>query len=244
MSRAVESRKAGTLEALETLTTLPKDFDETNACAEIKVHPSGCFLYVSTRGHDSSAGFALDGEMTALDLTPTEKTPRSFDIDASGQFLYAAGESSGKLATDHINETTGALNLAKTTDVGKTPWWVLAVEMRKKLAPIVFLRLTCVVSIYRPVATVPSTPVGDVDFSRVDQTLHNLGNGTVRPEPCLRRARAKQSPEANRLFSVFSPLPFFGRDEIETSIEPADRSLSGGREKSSVLLGQRWTSED
>lgn len=83
--------KAGTLKALETLTTLLKEFDETNACAEIKVRPRGCFLYVSNRGHDSIAGFALDGNMTVLGQTPTEKTPRSFDIEASGQFLYAAG---------------------------------------------------------------------------------------------------------------------------------------------------------
>jgi 6-phosphogluconolactonase len=98
------------------------------------VHPSGRFLYVSNRGHDSIAGFALndDGKMTALGQTPTEKSPRSFDIDPSGQFLYAAGESSGKLATYQIDAKTGALKLVKTMDVGKTPWWVLAVEMRKE----------------------------------------------------------------------------------------------------------------
>jgi 6-phosphogluconolactonase (cycloisomerase 2 family) len=40
--------------------------------------------------------------MTALGQTPSEKTPRSFGIDPSGQFLYVAGESSGKLATDRV----------------------------------------------------------------------------------------------------------------------------------------------
>jgi 6-phosphogluconolactonase len=113
---------------------LPKEWPGVNACAEIKVHPSGRFLYVSNRGHDRIARFALDddGKRTALGQTPTEKTPRSFDIDPSGQFLYAAGESSGELATYQIETKTGALKLVKTIDAGKTPWWVLAVEMRKE----------------------------------------------------------------------------------------------------------------
>jgi 6-phosphogluconolactonase len=63
-------------------------------------------------------------------LTWTPWTPRSFDIDPSGQFLHAAGESSSKLATYDIDTKTGALKLVKTLDVGRTPWWVLAVEMR------------------------------------------------------------------------------------------------------------------
>jgi 6-phosphogluconolactonase len=126
--------KAGTLSPRQTLSTLPKEWQGVNACAELKVHPSGRFLYVSNRGHDSIAGFTLDddGKMTTLGQTPTEKTPRSFDIDPSGQFLYAAGEGSGKLATHQIDAKTGALNLVKTREVGKTPWWVLAVEIRKE----------------------------------------------------------------------------------------------------------------
>jgi 6-phosphogluconolactonase len=114
------------------MPTLTKEWQGVNACAEIKVHPSGRLLYISNRGHDSIASFALDddGKITALGQTPTEKTPRSFDIDPSGRFLYAAGEASGKLATYQIDAKTGALKLVKTMDVGKTPWWVLAVQMR------------------------------------------------------------------------------------------------------------------
>src|SRR5262249_38874450 len=60
--------KAGTLSPLQTVSTLPKEFTGTNACAEIRVHPSGKFLYVSNRGHDSIACFALDddGKVSAL----------------------------------------------------------------------------------------------------------------------------------------------------------------------------------
>src|SRR5262249_7975171 len=54
--------RAGTLGPLQTVSTLPQGFQGTNACAEIRIHPSGKFLYVSNRGHDSIACFALNEE--------------------------------------------------------------------------------------------------------------------------------------------------------------------------------------
>src|SRR6202008_3834598 len=88
------------LTPLQTLSTLPADFKGQNSTAEVKVHPSGKFVWVSNRGHDSLAGFAIDaraGTLTALGQTPTEKTPRSFDVSPDGRFVLAAGEDSGKL---------------------------------------------------------------------------------------------------------------------------------------------------
>jgi 6-phosphogluconolactonase len=123
--------KRGTLRPLQTVSTLPKDFRGSNACAEVRVHPSGKFLYVSNRGHDSVAAFALagDGKVTAVAQEPTERTPRSFDLDPSGRFLFAAGESSGKLAAYSVDARTGRLKRLATYEVGKTPWWVLAVDL-------------------------------------------------------------------------------------------------------------------
>jgi 6-phosphogluconolactonase len=123
--------KAGTLRALQTVSTLPQDFKGTNACAEIKVHPSGRFVYASNRGHDSIAVFALkeDGKLSVIGQTATEKTPRSFDVDPSGKYLFAAGESSGKLAGYRIDPKTGELTRLATYEVGKMPWWVLVVDL-------------------------------------------------------------------------------------------------------------------
>jgi 6-phosphogluconolactonase len=126
--------KVGTLKVLQTMSTLPSDFKGVNACAEIKVHPSGRFAYVSNRGHDSIAAFALDdnGKLSSLGQTATEKTPRSFDIDPSGNYLFAAGESSGKLAGYRIDLKSGQLKRFATYDVGRMPWWVMAVELRHR----------------------------------------------------------------------------------------------------------------
>jgi 6-phosphogluconolactonase len=127
-------RKAGSLKGLQTVSTLPPDFKGTNACAEIKVHLSGRFAYVSNRGHDSIAAFALDGDgnLSVIGQVPTEKTPRSFDIDPSGKYLLTAGESSGKLAGYRIDANTGNLMRLATYEVGKKPWCVLAVEPRPR----------------------------------------------------------------------------------------------------------------
>jgi len=130
----VLDEKAGTLKVLQTVSTLPQEFKGINAYAEVKIHPSGCFAYVSNRGHDSIAAFALDGEgrLSVIGQTATEKTPRSFDIDPSGKYLFAAGESSGKLASYRIDSKTGELKRLATYEVGKMPWWVLVVELHKK----------------------------------------------------------------------------------------------------------------
>jgi 6-phosphogluconolactonase len=122
------------LDPLQTLSTLPADFKGANTTAEVKVHPNGRFVWVSNRGHDSLACFSIvsPGKLSALERTPTEKTPRSFDIDPSGRFLFAAGEGSGKLAVYQIDADTGKLTRLHTVDVGTSLTWVMAVRFGDK----------------------------------------------------------------------------------------------------------------
>ena len=78
------------LKPLQTLSTLPGDFKGANTTAEVKVHPSGKFVWVSNRGHDTLAGYRIDAkshELASLGQTPTEQTPRSFEFDPDGHFL-------------------------------------------------------------------------------------------------------------------------------------------------------------
>jgi 6-phosphogluconolactonase len=128
------NKTSGALEALQTTSTLPKGFGQPNACAEIKMHPSGRFLYVSNRGHDSIARFGIDersGELTALGQTPTEKTPRSFDLDPAGKFLYVCGEATDRIVAYRLDQETGGLTSTATYSVGKTPWWVSLVKLSR-----------------------------------------------------------------------------------------------------------------
>lgn len=103
----------GRLTELQTVPTLPEDFDGKNTCADIHVAPSGDVLYGSNRGHDSLVIYAIDresGELTYRDHVSTGgATPRNFAIDPSGNFLLAANQDSDNVVVFRIDRDTGAL---------------------------------------------------------------------------------------------------------------------------------------
>jgi 6-phosphogluconolactonase len=103
----------GSFSTLQTLSTIPKDFKARNDTAEIVVHPSGKFLYVSNRGHDSIAEFTIDparGTLTlAGDFSTQGKEPRNFALDPTGKFLLAANQKSNNIVVFRIDQSTGAL---------------------------------------------------------------------------------------------------------------------------------------
>jgi 6-phosphogluconolactonase len=120
---------AGTLTALQTISTLPEGYEGVNHCSQIQITPSGRFLYAPNRGHDSIACFTVDpstGLLTSIGQVPSETVPRAFSIDPTGNFLYAAGLETGRLASYRIDGGTGELEPLEVYDVGKGPLWVLA----------------------------------------------------------------------------------------------------------------------
>lgn len=121
----------GQLTLSQSVSSLPAGFDaRQNSTAECLMTPDGKFLYVSNRGHNSLAGFAIDrhnGELSLVSVTPTEAVPRSFTITADGRYLYAAGEAGGRVACCQILPT-GILAVQQVVDSGPVSWAVLAVE--------------------------------------------------------------------------------------------------------------------
>lgn len=103
----------GRLSELQTTSSLPEEFKESNTTADVHVHPSGRFLYCSNRGHDSIAIFTIDrqtGRLTAAGHESTRgQTPRGFGIDPSGAWLVAANQKSNSLVVMAIDPRTGAL---------------------------------------------------------------------------------------------------------------------------------------
>ena len=103
---------AGTLKASQTVSTLPAGFTGTNTAAEVRVHPSGKWLFGSNRGDDSIVVFALDasGGMTLKGFTKTGgTTPRDFAVDPSGAWLYAANQGTGDIVVFAFDATAGTL---------------------------------------------------------------------------------------------------------------------------------------
>ena len=121
----------GTLAAVQTISTLPQGLTARNTCSQIHLTPSGRFLYVGNRGHNSIAGFAVDpaGRLTAAGHAPTEPVPSAFCLDPAGKFVFAAGSASGRLAAYRINEATGGLTPLATYDAGQRPQAVLATRL-------------------------------------------------------------------------------------------------------------------
>ena len=114
-------REAGALDEIQSLSTLSEDFKGNNSTAEIRVHPSGKFLYASNRGDDSIAVFTIDrdnGKLQRIDRTSTQGvTPRNFFIEPSGRWLLAANQQTDNIIVFEIDTKTGKL---KTTGKGIT----------------------------------------------------------------------------------------------------------------------------
>lgn len=120
--------KAGTLSLVETLSSLPKDFEEQNSTSDIEVHPSGKFVYIANRGHNSIAGFAIDeagGSLTFMERTAVDPVPRSFNITPRGDFLIVAGQRTRNIKVFRIGEG-GKLDHSQTIPVDGDPWWVVS----------------------------------------------------------------------------------------------------------------------
>lgn len=103
----------GTLTELQTVSTLPPGFSGENTAAEIGVHTNGRFLYVSNRGHDSLAVFAIDPAHGTLEpvehVSSCGKTPRYFAFDASCEWLTVTNQESAGIAVFRVDASTGRL---------------------------------------------------------------------------------------------------------------------------------------
>ena len=113
----------GALTEIQTISTLPDDFEGNSHCADVHVHPSGKFLYGSNRGHDSIAICAIDDETGMLSSIGWEstqgQTPRNFCLNPDGTLLLAANQQTSNIVTFAINTDTG--ELTATGNVAEVP---------------------------------------------------------------------------------------------------------------------------
>lgn len=105
---------SGRLSEIQTVFALPDGFEGGSKPAEIQVHPSGNFLYVSNRGDfDSIVAYAIDPNTGMLSLIGYQKEairwPRHFAIDPSGRFLLVANRRANNVTVFRIDPDTGEL---------------------------------------------------------------------------------------------------------------------------------------
>ncbi|GAA3458774.1 lactonase family protein [Saccharothrix longispora] len=118
----VASYERGALKPGPRLSTLPEGAPTTprNYPAEVVVSPDGRFVYLSNRGHDSVAVFAVERSGAALRLvgaTPVGgQYPRHIVLDRAGRFLLAANQNSGDVTVFAVDRATGGLRQVSSTD--------------------------------------------------------------------------------------------------------------------------------
>ena len=125
--------ESGTLEPMQTLSALPHDFDGHSHCSDLHVTPSGKYLYVGNRGHDSLTIYAIDentGHLTYIENQPSKgKTPRNFAIDPTGNFLFVANQDSDNIVIFKIDHGTGKLRETAFTVNCPTPVCLKFIEL-------------------------------------------------------------------------------------------------------------------
>jgi 6-phosphogluconolactonase (cycloisomerase 2 family) len=106
----------GALTALQVVPSIPDTYTGANSAAEIDIAPSGRFVFVSNRGHDSIGTFKVDtasGKLTPVAWIPSEgKGPRFFALDPAGSTLFVANENSDTIVPFRIDAETGTLRQA------------------------------------------------------------------------------------------------------------------------------------
>jgi 6-phosphogluconolactonase len=103
----------GVVTPFQRSSTLPDDFTGKNGTSEVRIHPSGRFVYAANRGHDSLAVFARDtasGALTRVEIVPCGgQHPRNFALTPDGAWLLCGHQNSDSLAVFRVDAQTGRL---------------------------------------------------------------------------------------------------------------------------------------
>lgn len=112
-----------------TLTAAPPA-GVRNYPGEIVVSDDGRFVYVSNRGADNAAVFAVQDGGASLKLlanTPVGKNPRHIGLDPTGSFLYSSNQDSATVTSYRVDRATGLLTAVGTPL--KTPMPVMTLPL-------------------------------------------------------------------------------------------------------------------
>jgi 6-phosphogluconolactonase len=111
------SESDGAMSVGKILPMLEGPFAGQNSAAEIGISPDGRHVYASNRGHNSLAiydtshgGFERIGVQSL-----TVKIPRSFALDPLGNWLWAAGQDSDRVAIHPVDPATGKFSAPVAT---------------------------------------------------------------------------------------------------------------------------------
>ncbi len=124
--------KSGKLSEIQTISTLPDGIFCKTKTAEVKVHPSGRFLYGSNRGDDSIVIYKIDQDSGVLTLAGFMHAgidePRHFNIDPSGDFCIVGNQDTNTIALFKVSQDSGLLSPTGITHSVGQPICILMVD--------------------------------------------------------------------------------------------------------------------
>ena len=115
------------LTSVQTICTVPEDLTSKSTIAEMRLHPSGQFLYVGNRGHNSIAIFRVDqdsGNLTRIGIQDSLGAfPRHFNFDNTSGFLLVGNHASDTIVAFRI-EVSGLLEVVDKVEGIPSIVWV------------------------------------------------------------------------------------------------------------------------
>ena len=112
---------SGAMKEVQVLPTLPEGASAKGAStAEIFCLPNAKALYVSNRGHNSLAVYAIgaDGKLALIQhMLDVPAVPRGFGLSPDGRWLLCAGQKSGTINAYRVDPETGKLTDTKQSVV-------------------------------------------------------------------------------------------------------------------------------
>ena len=111
---------AGRMSAVQTVSTVPEDFEGAARSADIHVHPNGDVLYVSNRGEANDiVHYRIDEQTGRLSVAGRQDTsirwPRNFALSPGGRYLLVANRRADAVTVYRVDPSTGALTFTGTS---------------------------------------------------------------------------------------------------------------------------------
>lgn len=107
--------KADSLREIQTISTLPENYEGAVSGADIHISPDGKFLYVSNREDlNNIVAYSIDQQKGTLTKVGTYDSggihPRNFAIDPTGQYLLAANRYTNNIVIFQRDKENGELS--------------------------------------------------------------------------------------------------------------------------------------
>lgn len=105
------------LAAIQTLSSLPAGATGDNLGAAVRLSPDARYVYVSNRGHDNIATFAVRDKIGRLStpqfMAAGGSWPRDIVLSPNGKHLLAINKKSGNVAVFQVDPSSGQLSLTQ-----------------------------------------------------------------------------------------------------------------------------------